>query len=240
MDDIILSSDSCVYLPENETVAVSDLHLGFELSMEEKGVFLPRLQAKIEMERMSRIIDRYAPRTILINGDLKHDFSRNSPQEWIEIKRLFELLSASSSVVVVKGNHDNYILSIASKFGIKTVSYFLSGDILLAHGDVDVGIRARKTVIGHEHPVIRVRDSVGAQFRFPVFLFLRSRGVLVLPAFSPFSVGTDVVMESGEFMSPYLSRIDAEDAFVFAIDGASVRKMGSIADIRNTSSGYDW
>jgi putative SbcD/Mre11-related phosphoesterase len=234
--EIILSGESCAYLPESDTVVLSDLHLGFELAMEEKGLFLPRLQVRIELERMGVIIERYRPSTIVVNGDLKHDFSRNSPQEWVEIKKLFEFLSSKTKVVVVKGNHDNYILNIASKFNIETLPYYLAGDILLAHGDVEIeGFSNQWTIIGHEHPAIRVRDAIGAQYKFPVFLYLKRSGILVLPAFSPFSLGTDVLTESREFMSPYLRNIEEADAVIFAIDKGQVRKLGSLSDIRSAA-----
>ncbi|MEM3851755.1 MAG: metallophosphoesterase [Methanomassiliicoccales archaeon] len=237
--DVILSALSCAYFPSQETVCISDLHLGYELYMESEGVFLPRLQVKLEMERMENILQHYRPARIVINGDLKQEFGRSSPQEWIEIRRLFEFLLSKTKVVVVRGNHDNYLLSIASKFDIGVVDSYKAGDILFAHGDILIDRKdAALIVIGHEHPAIRVRDAVGAQVKFPAFLYLASTNVLVLPAFSPFAAGVDAISESETFMSPFLHSMEPNTTAVFAIAGGEIRRVGTISDIRAVSEIY--
>lgn len=236
LDNLIISGRGCAYLPESETVAISDLHLGFEIYMESEGLLLPRLQMRLEVERIESILREYAPSNIVINGDVKHEFSRNTPQEWIEVKKLFDLLTSRGRVVVVRGNHDNYILNIAGRFGIRVVRSERFGGILFAHGDVEIGPEeADCTVIGHEHPAIRVVDSVGAFTKFPVFLHLVDRKVLVLPAFSPFALGTDVLSGFEGFMSPYLKGIKPSSATVYAMVDGTLSKLGTVEEVLRTT-----
>lgn len=232
LDNLLISGKGCAYLPESETVAISDLHLGFEIYMESEGLFLPRLQMKLEVERIESILREYAPSTIIINGDVKHEFSRNTPQEWIEIRKLFDLLSSRSKVIVVRGNHDNYILNIAGRFGIEVTRSSGRGGILFAHGDVLLQEEGKNcTVIGHEHPAIRIVDSVGAYSKFPVFMHLEDRKVLVLPAFSPFALGTDVLSGFDEFMSPYLKNANPSKATIYAMVEGTLSRLGRVDEV---------
>lgn len=235
MDNLIISGKGCAYLPESETVAISDLHLGFEIYMESEGLFLPRMQMKLEVDRIESILREYDPGTIVINGDVKHEFSRNTPQEWIEIRKLFDLLTSRCKVVVVRGNHDNYIINIANKFGIRVTKSMKRGGILFAHGDVLVPDEGEKcTVIGHEHPAIRVVDVVGAYTKFPSFLFIEDKQLLVLPAFSPFALGTDVVSGFDTFMSPYLKNANPEKAVIYAMVNGTLSRLGSVDEVHRS------
>ncbi len=236
MDNLIISGKGCAYLPESETVAISDLHLGFEIYMESEGLLLPRLQMKLEMERIESIMRDYVPSTIIINGDVKHEFSRNTPQEWIEIRRLFDMLTSKGKVIVVRGNHDNYILNIAARFGIQVVRSAKKDGVLFVHGDVEIqGESGECTVMGHEHPAIRVVDSVGAYTKFPVFLHVEDRKVLVLPAFSPFALGTDVLSGLDIFMSPYLKGAYPSSAVIYAMVEGTLSRLGTVEEVLKTT-----
>ncbi len=232
-EDLIISGYGIAYMPNEETVGISDMHLGFEIYMESQGFFLPRMQMKLEEERVEAILREYRPANVLINGDIKHEFGRNTPQEWVEIRRLFTLLTGRCNVTVVRGNHDNYIINIARTFGIRVVRYTDVGRARFAHGDVHVGRKSDSiVVIGHEHPAIRIVDSVGGSFKFPVFLHFKDDPLLVLPAFSPFALGTDVLSNWDDFMSPYLSGRDGGSAVAYAVTEGKLKKMGRLSDIR--------
>jgi hypothetical protein len=239
-DDIVISGYGLVYMPDEETIGISDLHLGFEIYMESQGLFLPRMQMKLEEERIESILREYQPSTVLINGDIKHEFSHNSPQEWVEVRRLFTLLKGKCNVIVVRGNHDNYIINIARMFGIRVVRSLNVGKAKFAHGDMLIGGKKGSTVIiGHEHPAIRVVDSIGGSIKFPAFLYFENDPLLILPAFSPFALGTDVLSNWQEFMSPYLKGRDAGTAVAFAVADRKVRKIGRLSDIRMAGRS-DW
>ncbi|MBX8636510.1 MAG: metallophosphoesterase [Thermoplasmata archaeon] len=232
-DDIVISGYGIVYMPNEETIGISDLHLGFEVYMESRGLFLPRMQMKLEEERIESILREYQPSTVLINGDVKHEFGRNTMQEWLEIRRLFTLLTDRCRVTVVRGNHDNYIINIARTFGIRVVRSQDVGRAKFAHGDVRVDSRKDSVmIIGHEHPAIRIVDSVGGSYKFPAFLYFDEDPLLILPAFSPFALGTDVLSNWEEFMSPYLKGRDGGNAIAFAVTDGKLKKIGRLSDIR--------
>ena len=83
--DVFISDLYCSYLRDLNAVVISDLHLGFEEEMNLHGLFLPKLQRSHVEGLLDRILERYDPETVFINGDFKHEFSRNLPQEWDDI-----------------------------------------------------------------------------------------------------------------------------------------------------------
>jgi putative SbcD/Mre11-related phosphoesterase len=236
-DNLIISGLGLVYIPDEETVGISDMHLGFEMYLESEGVHLPRIQMKIEEERINAILQDYSPSTLLINGDVKHEFSRNTPQEWLEIRRLFSLLTGRCRVVIVRGNHDNYILNIAERYGIRVVKSISIGNCMFSHGDMLIPPRnGRTTVIGHEHPSIRIVDEVSASVKFPAFVYFRRDPLLILPAFSPFALGTDVISDWWSLHSPYLRERESGEAVIYAVVNSKLRMLGKLSDVRSAHS----
>ena len=120
-DNVYLSDLYCVYLRDISAVVVSDLHLGFEEEMNLHGLFLPKLQLSHVEGVMDRILERYNPESVIVNGDFKHEFSRNLPQEWDDIVHFVNRYADSTKLRFVRGNHDNYLITILKKKGIELV-----------------------------------------------------------------------------------------------------------------------
>ena len=89
-ENVFISDLHCIFLRDISTAVISDLHLGFEEEMNLHGLFLPKLQLAHVEGMVDRIIDRYSPESIVINGDFKHEFSRNITQEWDAINRFMD------------------------------------------------------------------------------------------------------------------------------------------------------
>ena len=64
--------------------------------------------------------------TIVVNGDLKHEFGTISEQEWRNTLKFIDLLSKHcKELVLVRGNHDKILGPIASKRNVKVVDYHI-------------------------------------------------------------------------------------------------------------------
>src|SRR4030067_577513 len=98
-----------LWLKEEGAVAISDLHLGFEAALAEQGVSIPRFQRREVLGRLARLLDAYEPEKLIIAGDFKHEFSKNLPDEWVEIKQVLRFLQQRTEPIVVRGHHDNYL-----------------------------------------------------------------------------------------------------------------------------------
>ena len=158
--DVFISDLYCSYLRDLNAVVISDLHLGFEEEMNLHGLFLPKLQRSHVEGLLDRILERYDPETVFINGDFKHEFSRNLPQEWDDILHFIDRYREKVKLHFIRGNHDNYLLTILARSGIELHDKYEDERYLIYHGDRDLGI-SKITILGHEHPSISLRDDVG-------------------------------------------------------------------------------
>ena len=118
------TNDLCLWMEERGTLAIADLHIGLEAALEQTGVHIPRIQSASMKESLIRMMDRYEPDTILILGDLKHEFSGNLDQEWRDVRDILSMLRDSATVKVAKGNHDNYLANISQRLGIEVARQF--------------------------------------------------------------------------------------------------------------------
>ncbi|WP_456469360.1 metallophosphoesterase [Archaeoglobus sp.] len=205
----------------DNTAIIADLHLGFENVMQNRGVAIPRMQVKEIVEDVKKIIDKYNVNKLIVAGDLKHEFSRNLPYEWEDVREFIE--SVDVNLEVVRGNHDNFLASILAEYGIELKEYVKVGDYYVIHGHKDSEFE--RVIMGHEHPAVKIRVR-GALYSFPCYLVADSSKV-VLPAFSPLMSGSDVLQNS--FLSPILKR--AEKIEVYAVED-EVFYLGTVGDLK--------
>ncbi|MEA2054000.1 MAG: metallophosphoesterase [Candidatus Thermoplasmatota archaeon] len=204
---IFVTDDYCIYVPDEQTVIIADLHLGYEGVLRLQGVAIPKYQEKIIMERLKHIITKYEPETVIVNGDFKHEFGRNLRQEWREVSEVLSFLSEGRKVVLIRGNHDNFLKTIASKFGMTIKWRYDLHGIAIAHGHRSM--EEKKMIIAHEHPSIHLRDRVGAMLSLPCYLI--SDEIIVMPAFSPLASGTDVSSaDADDYLSPILRNLNVD------------------------------
>ena len=226
LEDVILTRYFMLYIEEYSMAVMADFHLGYEDVMAQKGIFLPRIQKDYIMKILQKIYEKYSPKIILIDGDLKHEFSKNMPQEWREIEEVVDYILERSKLVVVRGNHDNFLKSILRRRGIELKDEFKIGKYLFVHGHKYVDIEGT-TIIGHEHPSISLRDEIFSQIKLPCFLY--SKELIVLPAISIYAAGTDIT--KNDFISPILKKY-GKNMEIFGIDEQEgLIPLGSTHDV---------
>ena len=206
---ILLRGLPGVLLKRTSTVVIADLHLGYEESMARQGVFLPRLQGSKAVRIVRRIRELTGAKRLVINGDIKHEFGRLLRSEKLEVARLIKAAfdSGFREVVLVRGNHDNYIRPVVEALG-GTVTEDLEEDgILVTHGHKRIGEHPGTVLIGHEHPSISLQVS-GMKARYPVFLLVpleEGEGVVVvLPAVGAYQTGNPVGLDRRRYLSPII------------------------------------
>ncbi len=212
--------DLALYVRKHKTLIIADLHIGFEEALAKQGVLVPRFQYKDMIDRLEQIFAKVKPKTVVLNGDLKHEFGGISRQEWKETMRLFDYLSRKcEEIIVVKGNHDPNIGPITAKKQVRVVGELVLDDIAIVHGDAPPKAKVKIILMGHEHPAISLREK-GRVEKFKCFIkgkYTKSV-LLVQPSFNPCVEGTDV--SQGKVLSPLIKNI--RDFEVFVVD--DVRK----------------
>lgn len=226
VDDIFLTPQKAIIL-DNRAI-ISDIHLGFENVLQNSGISIPEVQLEDVLIQLEEIIS-IGVEEVIINGDVKHEFSKNLPGEWKDVIKLLEYLNERVDVSIVRGNHDNFLPTILKKFPeVKLRDDVKAGGYTILHGHRKPELDESRLIIGHEHPSVKLRGDVGGIYRYPCFLKLDQ--IFVLPAFSPLMKGTDMLTATG-FLSPVLRGLRVEDAEVYAIED-EVMYLGRISDLR--------
>lgn len=233
-DGIEILDEFCLYLKDIQSIVIADLHLGYEGVMQSEGVFFPRYQKNVILNRLERILQNLNPKKVIVNGDFKHEFSRNLSQEWREVKEVLDFLMKRTEVVMLRGNHDNYLKTILSKYNMELHDVYEQRNVILSHGHKELVRDKNQTLImAHEHPSIRLRDEIGAGVRLPCFLHDKEAKILVMPAFSPLAIGTDVVSTPrDELISPILKNHGCQNFRVYAISDSELidfKKVGELS-----------
>lgn len=224
-----ITSDRCLVLEEGPTVVLGDLHLGYERALEQEGMYLPRVNTDSIRDALNEILCRYEPSRVVLLGDVKHDFKRAGFEEKREVRKIIGLLAEAAETVVIKGNHDNYIQNIISDLGILAVDNIDIMGYRLEHGHVDSGVRP--VIIGHEHPSVRIPGSVGGGMKIQCFVHAKKDGVIVLPPFSPFSSGNDLVLDKECVMAPALKASDFASAEIYGVTDMGLMDLGTLREL---------
>lgn len=228
LPDVRVTSDRCLLLEGGRTAVIGDLHLGYETSLESEGVFLPRVNTDTIRDSLNRIISRYEPERMVLLGDVKHDFRRSNREASDEILSVVRLLNEAMETLVIKGNHDNYIQNILAEKGMLAVDYVDIAGFRLEHGHVDSGYRP--VIIGHEHPAVKIPGSGGEKIH--CFVLARKEKVLIIPPFSPMSLGSDLLTE-GTAMSPALRGFDASCAEIYGVSELGIMELGTLSELED-------
>jgi len=223
-----VTNDRCLMLDDGPTAVIGDLHLGYESALEDEGMYLPRINTQSIRDSLNTILCRYEPSRFVLLGDIKHDFKRAPHECRADVTMILEMLRDACEVIIVKGNHDNFIQNILSDVNMEAYDNIDLAGMRFEHGHADSG--KRPVVIGHEHPSVRFPGQGRGSIKMQCFVHSASSGILVIPPFSPFSSGNDI--SSGDaFMSPACKSARMDDADIYGISDLGMLRMGKLKDL---------
>lgn len=232
----ILISDLALWIPEERVLAIADVHLGYEEALNKQGILVPREQFENTVKRLQPLLEAHKPETVVVNGDLKHEFGRISNQEWKEVLKLLDLIGRHCRhIVLVEGNHDKILGPLAEKRNLEVCKSFSAGGVLFVHGDaVPDGkmLKGIKTiVIGHEHPALGLREGERTEpFKCWLLGKWKRKNLVVMPSFNLVTEGSDVLKEKQ--LSPLLKQgLDDFSAYVVD-DSGNLLPFGKVKDLR--------
>lgn len=213
---------------------MSDLHIGQDESLNANGFLIPRFQYNDLYKETQQIIKETKPKTIVLNGDIKHDFSSILREEWKRVTEYITFLKRKSEVIIIKGNHDSIIKPLAEKLGIETKDYLLLDDFFICHGDKIIENedykKSKTIIIGHEHPAISLKEGVRVE-KYKCYLIGKheNKNLIVMPAMNPSSEGSDVLTQ--KILSPYLKKKNIKDFQAIIIEENKAYDFGKIKNL---------
>jgi putative SbcD/Mre11-related phosphoesterase len=156
---------------EDEThkiLIVTDLHIGWEVPLVKKGIHIPSQSSKLT-ENILKLIREHNPDRLYLLGDIKQAVSKISWGEWKDVPDFFESIEKEvSDITVTLGNHDGDLKALTPS---SVTIHPSSGSVIdmdsrigLFHGHAWPSPKVLSSdviLMGHIHPVIRFRDSLG-------------------------------------------------------------------------------
>ncbi|HDJ96505.1 MAG TPA: phosphoesterase, partial [Candidatus Aenigmarchaeota archaeon] len=85
-----------IFLKEFKALVIADLHIGYEAALEKQGIMIPKSQYPKIRESIEEMIKISKPETLIINGDVKHEFEEATRQEWKEVLDLLDFLQSQN------------------------------------------------------------------------------------------------------------------------------------------------
>lgn len=235
----IVAVGPALFIEPLSLLVIGDLQLGKEEELRAAGHLVIDEELARMKRRLMRLLKQTGARRLLIDGDIKQEFSRINRQEWGSVLGLFDAFNDLVNIIFVKGNHDTMLHPILAKRGLVAVDHFTEEGFLFCHGhaippaEEIAGVHT--IVIGHEHPAVRFDDGVR---RETAKCFLsgpwkgpdgRTRQLIVLPSFSEITIGSDVL--TGTSLGPFLQDVQKKKFAVFVVVENSVLRFGTIGDI---------
>lgn len=230
-----------LYLGEISALACSDLHLGYEGVAADRGSFLPKVNLKRIKEVISEGVERTGATRLIVDGDIKNEFSKVHVEESNEFRELTGYLRNElkiGEVILIKGNHDNFIDRLGSTPGFRIYSQeALLSDTLFFHGEeLPKSRQGSLLVMGHVHPAIVVYNSLGIREKLKCFLYgkLRDgREAIVLPAMNYFAEGVGVNSEDIREMAPiFRNMLDVNSMRALCIGEGETLDFGRIGKLK--------
>lgn len=232
--DNIIAENLFLYLKDYQTLIISDVHIGYEESLNRQGIMIPRknytdLTILIE-KTIHEILKNYSIKHIIINGDLIHDFAKVPPKVKDSVNRFIKFLKIYGNIKIIIGNHDKALKYIIDE---PTTDNVVLGDILIIHGDKILEKKLLKDIktiiIGHEHPAINITSGARSE-KYKCFIKGKysNKDLIVMPSCNILIEGTDISKEN--LLSPILKSVDIKKFEIYIIED-KIYDFGKLKDI---------
>jgi DNA ligase-associated metallophosphoesterase len=141
-----------LYIPEENTLVVADLHLGKGVQLQDQGTpFIPQLDTQTVQKLLSDLRS-YSPKLCIVCGDLIHARTRHLADhlKWFESC----IADVETKFVLTLGNHDSSDLQrLIPRFDCVN-QYDLAG-LVCAH----YRLISRASISGHIHPGVQLKKG---------------------------------------------------------------------------------
>jgi DNA ligase-associated metallophosphoesterase len=184
---VVADQAGALYWPEENLLAVADLHFEKGSSFAKRGMLLPPYDTAATLARLALLIVRYAPRRVVALGDNFHDGEGASRLADSDRDGIIAL-QRGRDWIWIKGNHDP---EPAEGVGGQFVATLALGTLTFRHEPSKKP--ADGEIAGHLHPVARVSHR-GRAVRRRCFACDGKRAVM--PAFGAYAGGMNILHEA--------------------------------------------
>jgi len=180
---IVPDLSGALWLPDESTLVVADLHLEKGSAYAARGVFLPPYDSTATLAALTAAVLRHAPARVIALGDSFHDRQAHTRISAESLSALRQLQTGRDWLWVT-GNHDP---QISTEMGGETTAMISIAGIALRHepDERETGFE----IAGHLHPAAKVRMR-GRALRRRCFALSPRR--CVMPAMGAYAGGLNL------------------------------------------------
>lgn len=185
-----LSPERCIYWEDQNSLIVSDLHLGKTGHFRKAGIAVPQNLYKEDLQRLINQIQHFKPTRLIVVGDLFHSAMNKELELFLRWRQDFQSLQ----IDLIKGNHDILKEEWYADANISVSGSHLSiANFCFVH-DINEACETTGEIdyyfSGHIHPCISLKGMGRQALKFPCYYF--NKEFAVLPAFGKFT-GTALI-----------------------------------------------
>jgi len=184
-----LRSDGSLFIPEQRSLIISDVHLGKDASFRAAGIPVPAGINTQLLIQISTAIQSTRCDHLIFLGDLIHnrdsltDSLINQFADWRAKHRELE-------ITLVRGNHDRHVAEFPRSWQLETCFRYPLNKIHLVHDPASgASLGNQFFICGHLHPVVTIGSKAD---RMRLRCFAQYQNHLVMPAFGPFKGGLNL------------------------------------------------
>lgn len=182
--DAVLDMSGALYLPDEKTLIVSDLHLEKATSWAGRGIFLPPYDSRQTLTALRSAMMQYRPETLVYLGDSFHDGGGHGRLDAGVLELLIGICGGQNTIWIT-GNHDP---AIPETLPGQSCAELAIGSLRLVHipGGTPDG---KGEISGHLHPAASV---VGRGRAVKRRCFVTDGQRMILPAFGSYTGGLNI------------------------------------------------
>lgn len=183
-----LDLSGALYLPQQQALIVSDMHLEKGTSWARRGFLLPPYDSRKTVTALEVTVRAYRPQNLIFLGDSFHDLGGHERLDKETAERLF-LISRQQETFWITGNHDP---ELPDGLPGHRCAELAVGGIRLVH--IPQGpVSGLGEISGHLHPAATVHGR-GRSVKRRCFATDGQR--MILPAFGAYTGGLNILDEA--------------------------------------------
>ncbi|MBU0591077.1 metallophosphoesterase [Candidatus Micrarchaeota archaeon] len=150
-----------------DALILGDTHFGMERKLRNKGIYDEQFSERLFL-KLKELILKYKAKKVIFLGDVKEEITMLDEKT----RNILSRLSLICEIIIVRGNHDGGIENCGCAKIIPSEG-FVYCELGLAHGHSwpeEELMKCKYIVLGHQHPMIGTKDSMGKIHKEPVWI----------------------------------------------------------------------
>lgn len=184
-EELFLLPQKVIYWPKHSILFLADAHFGKAGTFRSYKIAIPSGITETDLSKLDFLVEQLKIEKIIFLGDFIHaqsGMTKRIKEQLLDWRNKHKNLS----IVLIKGNHDKSVKSIADLLEIELLNEpYSMPPFLLCHHPDRTRDKEGYVLCGHLHPAVKLHGQARQKVRLPCFFFQKNQAVL--PAFGSFT-----------------------------------------------------